>query len=179
MASLERFLFGRKKKIEEPPAPTMSGREYDRFMGRVYRMVGCHRDSDAVCMLMEAYDYLQTRTQEFEKLYQHAAQWGPSRTLLCLARLIIYRLDREKQHERALIYIEKCQAMSPRFVLPELARVTFYARRAIDAGKLELAKNLVVDHESRYGDFVGSGECDRLLQLIEPDIDLTAFSLGE
>lgn len=172
-------MFGRKKKIEEPPAATLSGREYDHFMGRVYRMVGCHRDSDAVCMLMEQYDYLQTRMPELEKLYRHVAQWGPSRTLLCLARLIIYRLDREKQHGKALIYIEQCQAMSPRFVLPELPRVTFYARQAIAAGKLEVAKNLVLEHESRYGGLVGGGECDRLLQLIEPDIDLTAFSLGD
>ena len=72
-------------------------------------------------------------------------------------------------------YIEKCQKVSPKFVLPELSRVTFYARQAIEVGKLSLAKNLVVDYETRYGDLVGSGECDRLLKLIEPDIDVTAM----
>jgi len=153
----------------------MSGQDYDRFMGRVYRMVGCHRDSDAVNMLMDEYDYLQTHTHEFEALFKHVEQWGSSRTLLCLGRLMIYKLDREKRHERVLAYIEKCQSISPRFVLPELSRVTFYARQAIEAGRLELAKNLVVEHETRYGDLVGSGECDRLLQLIEPDIDVTVF----
>lgn len=168
-------MFGKKEKIKEPQADGLSGREYDRFMGRVYKMVGCHRNSDAVLMLMDEYDYLQTRTHEFEALYKHVEQWGPSRTLLCLGRLIIYKLDREKHHGRVLTYIEKCQHMSPRFVLPELSRVTFYARYAIEAGKLEVAKNLVVEHETRYGDLVGSGECDRLLKLIEPDIDVTAF----
>lgn len=172
-------MFGKKKKIEQPDPPKLTGREYDRFMGRVYRNVGCHRDSEAVYQLMEEYDYLQTPLSEFEALYRHVEQWGPSRTLLCLGRLIIYRLDREKRHERVLDYIQKCQHISPRFVLPELARVTYYARQAIDAGKLELAKNLVVEHETRYGHFIGSGECDRLLQLIEPDIDVTAFRLGE
>ncbi len=157
----------------------MPVREYDRLMGRVYRMVGCHRDSDAVCLLMDQYDYLQTRTQEFEALYQHAEQWGPSRTLLCLGRLIIYKLDREKRHDRVLTYIEKCQSISPKFVLPELSRVTFYARQAIEVGKLGVAKNLVAEHETRYGDLVGSGECDRLLNLIEPDIDVTAFTPGQ
>jgi hypothetical protein len=93
--------------------------------------------------------------------------------------LIIYKLDREKHHGRALAYIEKCQNMSPRFVLPELSRITFYARRAIEAGKLDVAKNLVVEYETRYGNLVGSGECDRLLKLIEPDIDVTVFTPGE
>ena len=155
----------------------MSGRDYDRFMGRVYKMVGCHRDSDAIYLLIDEYDYLQTPTRELEALFKHVEQWGPSRTLLCLGRLIIYRLDREKHHGRGLIYIERCQNISPRFALPELSRVTFYARQAIDGGKLEVAKNLVVEHETRYGELVGSGECDRLLKLIEPDIDVTAVRI--
>jgi len=172
-------LFGIKKKVEEQQDQRMSGREYDRLMGRVYRMVSCHRDSDAIQMLIDEFDYLQTRTQEFEALYKHVEQWGHSRTLLCLGRLIIYKLDREKRHEQVLFYIEKCQNISPMFVLPELSRVTFFARQAIEAGKLDLAKNLVFDHEARYGDLVGRGECDRILKLINPDIDVTSFRLGE
>ena len=172
-------MFGKKKKVKEQQAQGLSGLEYDRFMGRVYKMVGCHRDSDAVFLLMDEFDYLQTRTHEFEALFKHVEQWGPSRTLLCLGRLIIYKLDREKQHERVLAYVEKCQNMSPRFVLPELSRVTFYARQAIGAGKLDVAKNLVVEYETRYGDLVGSGECDRMLKLIEPDIDVSAFMPNE
>jgi hypothetical protein len=148
-------------------------------MGRVYKMVGVHRDSDAVYLLMDEYDYLQTSLAEFEALYKHVEQWGPSRTLLCLGRLIIYRLDREKRHNQVLGYIEKCQTINPRFILPELSRITFYARQAIEAGRLDMAKNLVVDFESRYGDFIGSGECDRLLKLIEPDIDVSAFRPGD
>lgn len=172
-------MFGKKKKVKEQQAQGMSVREYDRLMGGVYRMVGCHRDSDAVYLLMDQYDYLQTGTQEFEALYEHVEQWGPSRTLLCLGRLIIYKFDREKRHDRVLTYIEKCQNISPQFVLPELSRVTFYARQAIEAGKLGLAKNLIAEHETRYRDLVGSGECDRLLKLIEPDIDLTALTPGQ
>jgi hypothetical protein len=92
---------------------------------------------------------------------------------------MIYKLDREKRHDRVLTYIEKCQSISPKFLLPELSRVTFYARQAIDVGKLDVAKNLVTEHETRYGGLVGSGECDRLLNLIEPDIDVTAFTPGQ
>ena len=172
-------MFGKKKEVKEQQAEGMSAREYDRFMGRVYRMVGVHRDSDAIYLLMDQYDYLQTRTQELEALYQHVEQWGPSRTLLCLGRLIIYKLDREKHHDRVLTYIEKCQNISPQFVLPELSRVTFYARQAIETGRLNIAKNLIAEYETRYGDLVGSGECERLLSLIEPDIDVTAITPGK
>ena len=168
-------MFGKKKPVKQEQPQTLSGREYDRFMGRVYKMASCHRDSDAIQLLLGEYDYLQTPMPEFEALYGHVAQWGPSRTLLCLGRLIIYRLDREKRHAQVLGYIEKCQEISPRFVLPELARVTFYARQAIEAGRLDIAKNLLVEHEIRYGGLVGAGECERLLQLIEPDIDLSAI----
>ncbi len=178
MTSLGCFLFGKKKEVNEQQSPKPSVQEHDRLMGRVYRMVGSHRDSDAVYMLMDEYDYLQTRTQEFEALYQHVEQWGPSRTLLCLGRLIIYKLDREKRQDRVITYIEKCQKINPQFLLPEISRVTFYARQAIEVGKLGLAKNLIVEYETRYGDLVGNGECDRLLKLIEPDIDVTAFTLG-
>ena len=69
-------MFGRKKKVEEPQTSGMSGRELDQFMGRVYRMVSCHRDSDAINMLMNEYDYLQTLTQEFETTL-HAADIAP------------------------------------------------------------------------------------------------------
>ena len=168
-------MFGRKKKPQAQQADTMSGPAHDRLMRSVYKMVSCHRNGDAVYLLMDAYDYLQTRTQDFEKLFKHVEQWGPSRTLLCLGRLIIYRLERERRLDRVIVYIEKCQRINPQFQLPELSRVTFYARQAIERGKFEMAKNLVADHESRYGSLVGGGECERLLQLIEPDIDVSGF----
>ena len=168
-------MFGRKKNSVQQQTPKMPVREHERLMASVYWMVGCHRDSDAIYLLMNEYDYLQTPTPEFEALFKHVEQWGPSRTLHCIGRLIIYKLDREKRHDRVMTYIEKCQKINPKFVLPELTRVTFYARQAIEAGKLDMAKNLCVEYETRYGGVVGSGECDRLLQLIDPDIDLTEF----
>ncbi|HKJ51952.1 MAG TPA: hypothetical protein VKB27_10630 [Gammaproteobacteria bacterium] len=168
-------MFGRRKNPEPPQPDVMSGPAHDRLMRGVYKMVSCHRDSDAIYFLTDAYDYLQTPTPEFEKLFKHVEQWGPSRTLLCLGRLIIYRLEREKRHDRVIAYIEKCQRINPRFLLPELSRVTFYARQAIELGKFEMAKNLVAEYETRYGNLVGGGECERLLQLIEPDIDVSGF----
>ena len=154
----------------------MSGAAHDRLMRDTYRMVSCHRNSDAIFLLMNAYDYEQTHTRDFEKLFTQVEQWGPSRTLLSIGRLIIYKLDRERRPDRVLIWIERCQQISPKFLLPELARVTFYARRAIEAGKFHVATNLVSEYEARYPHVVVGGECERLLQLMSPDIDVTAFA---
>ena len=168
-------MFGRRKKAEPKAPELMAGSAHDRLMQTVYRMVSCHRNSDAIGLLMDAYDYLQCSIRDFETLFVQVERWGASRTLLCIGRLIIYKLDRERRHDLAIHWIERCQQISPKFVLPELARVTFYARQAIHAGKFEVAKNLLCDYSERYGDVVGGGECERLLQLIEPDIDVSAF----
>ena len=116
---------------------------------------------------MERYDHLQAPTHEFEALYERVEEWGPSRTLLCLARLIIYKLDREQRYGRAIVYIAKCQAISPRFVLPELSRVPFYAEMAIECGRLDVARNLLADPVARYGDAVDARICHDLQALID------------
>ncbi|MDH5356550.1 MAG: hypothetical protein OEY09_19060, partial [Gammaproteobacteria bacterium] len=82
-----------------------------------------------------------------------------SRTQLCLGRLIIHLLDQDKRHGRAFAYIEKCQSVSTQFVLADLSKTLFYARFAIEAGKLDVGKNMVVDCEKRYGTMVNSDQC--------------------
>jgi hypothetical protein len=132
-------------------------------MGRVYRLVKAHRDSEAVTSLLEKYD-LDTPTHELEQAFARAGEWGPSRTLLCLGRLILQKLDREKRYGKAIVYIEKCQNISPQFALPDIARVLFYAEMAIDTGKTDVAKNLLADSAKRYGSLVNHQMSNHLLQ---------------
>jgi membrane associated rhomboid family serine protease len=136
---------------------------HDKFMGRVYRLVKAHRDSEAVTSLLEKYD-LDTPTHELEQAFARAGEWGPSRTLLCLGRLILQKLDREKRYGKAIVYIEKCQNISPQFALPDIARVLFYAEMAIDTGKTDVAKNLLADSAKRYGSLVNHQMSNHLLQ---------------
>jgi hypothetical protein len=141
-------------------------KKQDRFMAKIYRMVTTHRDGEAVYTLMQQYDYFHTEVAQYEELFRHIHGWGPSRTLLCIGRLVIQRLHEEKRYGRALYFIEQCQAIRPQFILPDLSQTLFYARQAIELGKIQLALNLLQDPYTRYGDEVNAELCIELLAQI-------------
>jgi membrane associated rhomboid family serine protease len=138
-------------------------RDYDKYMGQMYQMVKTHRESEAVMELLSRYD-LQTPYTELAPIFERMQEWGPSRCLLCLGRMIIEILDREKRYGRALMFIERCQSVSPQFVLPDVSRTLFYAQMALDTGKPIVARNLVSNAAERYGSLVDSQQCNHLLQ---------------
>jgi len=137
-------------------------KDRDRFMQQLYRMVSTHQDSKAVNSLLTRYG-LDTPTYELEELFERIQEWGPSRTLLCLGRLIIHKLDKEKRDGRAMVYIAKCQNINPRFLLDDISRVFHYAEMALETGRPEIARNLVSDARKRYGNSVNSEQCNHLL----------------
>jgi len=140
--------------------------DHDKFMRQVYQMVKTHRDSEAVMQLLTRYD-LQSGFSEIEEVFERALEWGPSRSLACLGRLLIQILERENRHGRVLYYIERCQSLSPQFILPDVSRTLFYAQMALDTGKPLVARNLVVNSAQRYGGLVDSRQCNHLLQLAQ------------
>jgi membrane associated rhomboid family serine protease len=155
----------RYKKATDPLiAERERTRDYDKFMSRVYQMVKTHRDSEAMLELLAHYD-LQSPFTEIEPVFDRVYEWGPSRSLACMGRLLIQILDRENRHGRALYYIERCQSLSPQFVLPDISRTQFYAQMALDTGKPAIAKKLVENAEQRYGALVNSQQFNHLLQL--------------
>jgi membrane associated rhomboid family serine protease len=153
-----------KKVIDPLLAEKEQLRDHDKFMSRIYQMVKTHRDSEAVLQLLTRYD-LQSPVTEIESLFERAFEWGPSRSLACLGRLLIQILDCEHRHGRALIYIERCQSLSPKFILPDISRTLFYAQMALDTGKPAIAKNLVENSAQRYGALVNNQQFNHLLQL--------------
>ena len=132
-------------------------------MGKLYQMVKTRRDSEAVYALFTRYG-IDSPTPELESLFNHIKDWGPSRTLLCLGRFIIHKLDKEKRHGRAIYFIQQCQNVSPQFILADVSRTIFFAAMAIDAGKPEVAKNLLTKYEKRYGSLLNPDQCKLLLQ---------------
>jgi hypothetical protein len=141
-------------------------RDHDKFMSQIYQMVKTHRDSEAVLQLLTRYD-LQSLFTEIEPVFERAFEWGPSRSLACLGRLLIQILDRENRHGRALYYIERCQSLSPQFILPDVSRTLFYVQMALDTGKPIVAKNLVDNSAQRYGALVNTQQFNHLLQLAQ------------
>lgn len=138
-------------------------RDQDRFMGHVYQMVKTHRDSEAMLELLTRYD-LQTPFIEIEPVFERVCDWGPSRTLGCVGRLLIQILEREQRYGRVLYFIERCQSQGRQFMLPDVSRVQFYAEMALDTGKPEVARNLLVDADKRYGSLVNLQQFNHLLQ---------------
>ena len=154
--------FRYKKVMEQKLSQKQEAQAEDKFMGKIYQLVKTHRDSEAVNTLLERYD-LGTPTNDLELLFNRIEEWGPSRTLLCVGRLIIHKLDKEKRDGRVIVYIEKCQAISPHFLLGDLSKVLHYAEVGLETGRLDVVKNLVTNAEKRYGDLVNCDQCNHLL----------------
>ncbi len=147
-------------------------REHDKFMKQVYQCVRTDRNSAAINLLLTKYD-TDTPVNELEDIYQRIEEWGPSRTLMCFARLVINVLADEQRYGRVLVYIEKCQQISPKFVVADLSNTLFFARRAIDIGSFEVAKNLLVEADERYGKLVNCEAYEELLhQILKYEIDI-------
>jgi membrane associated rhomboid family serine protease len=152
-----------RKTIDHQKTLKQAKQDEDKFMGSLYQMVNTHRDSDAVLFYLNRYG-LETHTYELEKFYDQINNWGPSRTLLCLGRIIIEKLDKEKRYGKAIVYIEKCQNISPQFLISDIGRVLFYAEMAIDTHKIDVAKNLLINPSKRYGSLIDPDQCNHLLQ---------------
>ena len=166
--NIQRVPYQHKVAQEKQQTQRLENRQQDQFLTRIYRLVTTHNDGEAVYLLMQQYDYFNTPTSDYEALFKRIHSWGPSRSLLCMGRLIIQRLHEEKRYGRALYMIEQCQQIRSQFILPDLAHTLFYARRAIEMDKPELARNLLLDPYTRYGDQVNAEICIELLAQISP-----------
>lgn len=152
-----------KRHLDEVETSKRQKQEHERFMRNLYQMVKTHRNSQAMMTFLTRYGP-NTPVHELEELFEHISKWGPSRTILCLGRLIIEQLDRDKKYARAIMQIEKCQAISPPFVLHDISRTLFYAEMAIELGKPEVTRNLVHNAQKRYGRLLNTEQCNHLLQ---------------
>ena len=63
--------------------------------------------------------------------------------------------------------IERCQAVSAGFVLPDVSRTMFYAAMAIDTGKPAVAIALTRDADKRYRGLLNADQCRHLQRQAE------------
>ena len=155
--------FRYNKMMNERLAQKKQQQDFDKFMGKLYQMVKTHRDSEAIITLLTQYG-LDSPVHELEELFDRIKDWGPSRTLLCLGRLIIDMLDREMRFGKAIVYIDKCQAVSPLFVLHDIKRTLVYAEKSVESGQAQVARSLLVDSQQRYGRMLNHDQCNHWLQ---------------
>ncbi len=158
--------FRYRKVAEQNNLVKQQARDLDKFMGHIYQCVKTRRDAEAIVLLLAHYD-LETPVEELESVFKRVDEWGSSRTLLCLGRLIIHLLAKHNRHGRCIVYIEKCQSISSEFVLADLSQTIFYARFALETGKYEIARKMLENPRRRYGAFVDAELCQQLLQFIK------------
>jgi len=154
--------FRASKRLQQQETERQAQAANDRFMRQLYQLVSTHRDAEAIIKLFDRYQ--DAPTHELLEVFEHVKSWNPSRTLLCLGRHIIDRLDRDKRYGRAIVMIEQCQAISPQFILPDVSRTLYYAQMAIETGKHAVARNLLANPTQRYAGLLNIDQCQHLLR---------------
>lgn len=123
----------------------------DEFMEKLHRYVRTHQDSQAQALILDDYEMKSSSPEIYEELFERVQEWGPSRTLLCIGRLIINLYIQQSKYARALHYAQKCLAISAEFVLADSKNLVLLATMAKDSGEFELAYGLVSRADERYG----------------------------
>jgi membrane associated rhomboid family serine protease len=152
-----------RKRLDQQQAEREAAQQHDRFMRRLYQQVKADRDSEAVMLFIERYGD-GVSAYDLETLFDRVHDWGPSRFLLCLGRLIMLRLEQEKRSGRALAIIERCQRVSPGFLIADTSRLLFYAELALQAGKPGIARDLLNNPRERYRGLINPDQCNHWLQ---------------
>ncbi|MDH5553002.1 MAG: hypothetical protein OEX82_06680, partial [Nitrosomonas sp.] len=149
---------GGRRELQNIQREKQSQREHDDFMAELYRYVKTERDSDAIALMISDYEFQSASVEIFEQLFERSKEWGASRALLCLGRLLINLLIEQRKYARALMYIEQCQQVTPAFLLADPANVLLMASMARDNHQYEVAYQLVRESETRYGESVDLAE---------------------
>ena len=153
---------GGRRELIDRQRTKQAKRDYDAYLAELYRYVQTDRDSDAVVLLLRDYDVYRGSYEIYDELFQRMKDWGESRTLLCLGRLLINVLLEKRFYARALMIAEQCQAVSEEFLLADPENVLLLASMARDQHQYQLAYLLVADAAERYGNYIDVAACGLL-----------------
>jgi len=173
-SSKSRALYsGGRKELKNRQQQKEFKKVEDAFMSKLHRYVGAHRDSDAIALILKDYELQSASPEIFEQLFERVKQWGDSVTGLCLGRLVINLLIQNNKYPRALLFVEKCQAISDEFVLADPSKVLLLAQMAKDHHQYQVAYLLIRDAHERYGEYIDYGQC------VLMELDLLMNYLGK
>lgn len=110
---------GSYKRIGEGRRVRAAEAEYESLMEDVYTAVSTYQDNEAVVMLLRDYDLWADSPEVYEDIFHRIQQWGSSRTLFCIGRLLIHLYAQKGQVARAQAIARKCLEINPDFVLAD------------------------------------------------------------
>jgi membrane associated rhomboid family serine protease len=141
--------------------------EYARFVDRLYRCVKAGKDSEALVLMLEDYDLYKDSTEIYETLFWEMQAYHHRRSVLCLGRLNISELLRQRQYERAISIAEACFEASESFALADPKDLLVLATQAYKHKHRKLANRLVDTAESTYGTALDLGPFQQMKLLMD------------
>jgi membrane associated rhomboid family serine protease len=151
-----------EKKLAQRQAKT----DYSNYESELCQCVRTDRDSEAMMLILKDYDIQKDSIEIYEELFETMKQWGNSRALFCLARLLIDRLIEQKKQAKALMVIEQCLNMTDRFILANSNHVLYMYEMAKLNHQYPLAYAIIRDANNRYYNQIDNMRC----ALMEIDI---------
>lgn len=94
-------------------------RDFAGFMQQLYRAVDVGNDAQAVNLLLSRYDEYRHAIELYEEIYREMQTWKPSRTVFCLARLLITEYIAQRKYARASEVVRWAREQTPEFVFAE------------------------------------------------------------
>jgi len=91
-------------------------KEYNQHIDCVYQHVRHGQDSEALIILMDDIELYRADIKILEYMFERVMTWGPSRSGLCLGRLLIHLLCQRQKYAWAHRITEECIKIAPEFI---------------------------------------------------------------
>ena len=147
---LTSLYIGNRRAIQQRFDEKARQQEQARFLDTLHRLSTSGQDGEAIMLITEDAQKLGLATEYLESLHEHMRPWPPSRTRLCLARLLINQYMEGNKPGKALRIAREALETSPQFVLANPAHLLPLAEFALENQDPETAWALIRDLEQRY-----------------------------
>jgi len=154
ISTFETTYKGGGKALKKKQDQIQAKKDYAKYEYKILQCVRTDRDGEAINLILENYDIQKDSPEIYEELFDTMKQWGNSRALFCIGRLLINLLIENNKMAKALWYTEQCLSMTERFVLANANNVIYMAKLAMQNHQYELAYLIIHDANNRYYGYV-------------------------
>ena len=107
---------GERREQKQRQLFKQSKKAYELHMDEVFRLVRQQRDSDAIVLLLNSYEQYASDPTFLENMFNRVMSWGPSRTGLCVGRMLVHILCTQKKYSWAYRIAKQCIEVTDEFV---------------------------------------------------------------
>jgi membrane associated rhomboid family serine protease len=145
--------------VEKRLAQKQAKIDYSNYESELCQCVRTDRDSEAMMLILKNYEIQKDSIEIYEQLFETMKEWGNSRALFCLGRLLIDMLIEQKKQAKALLVVEQCLSMTDRFILAKSSDALYMCQAAKQNHQYQLAYAIIRDANNRYYNQVDKMHC--------------------